>query len=300
VVLILALISLVVLSWAREWRTELRLTENFREAHQCRRLAEAGVYFALGKLVMAKVAETSLAGAAPGSPSPPADVWWGDQSPHLLELPGGWVEVRVGDEGGKINLNSASEETLTNLFAVLGFSGSRLRTMVDSLLDWRSRGEQARAFGAKSEYYLGLNPPYVAKNGRLDVVEELAWVRGFEGLALLPRLGNWLTVAGGGAVNINTAPLEVLQALGFPPDLAHTLVVRRQGGPFRSFQDIPQFSPAQLRQPFAFQSSPFFTIKSTGMVNKKGARHIIKALAQVNLGSPNLWEILSWVDDFPG
>ena len=57
VVLILALISVMVLSWAQEWRTELLLAANFREATQCRRLAEGGVYYALGKLMETKILE---------------------------------------------------------------------------------------------------------------------------------------------------------------------------------------------------------------------------------------------------
>lgn len=301
VLLILAFLSLLILSWAREWRTELTLAENFREARQCRRLAEAGVYYALGKLVIAKSQERSAFTGGVASQSPPSDVWWGDQRPRLVEMPGGWAEVRVADEAGKINLNSANEQTLLSLFAVLGFSGTRLRTMVDSLLDWRSQEMQARPLGAKNDYYLRLNPPYVAKNGRFDVVEELAWVRGFEGLALLPRLCDWLTpVVGGGAVNLNTAPLEVLLALGFPPDLAQGVILKRQGAPFRSLQDVPRFSQAQLRQPLGFQSSGFFTIKSTGMINKGGGRHTIKVVAQINLGAKNLWDIVSWTDDFPG
>src|SRR4030042_5974188 len=54
VILILTLISVLVLSWAQEWRTELKLASNFGEAHKCHRLAEAGVYFALGKMVIAQ------------------------------------------------------------------------------------------------------------------------------------------------------------------------------------------------------------------------------------------------------
>ena len=57
VLLILTLISVLVLSWAQEWRTELKLASNFGEAHKCHRLAEAGIYYALGKLVIAKAAE---------------------------------------------------------------------------------------------------------------------------------------------------------------------------------------------------------------------------------------------------
>ena len=54
VILILTLISVLVLSWAQEWRTELKLASNFREAHKCQRLAEAGIYYALGKMMTAK------------------------------------------------------------------------------------------------------------------------------------------------------------------------------------------------------------------------------------------------------
>ena len=64
VILILTLISVLILSWAQEWRTELKLASNFGEAHKCQRLAEAGIYYALGKLVAAKMAESRRAGQA--------------------------------------------------------------------------------------------------------------------------------------------------------------------------------------------------------------------------------------------
>src|SRR4030042_5563380 len=73
VILVLALISVLVLSWGQEWRTELRLAANFREVHQCRRLAEAGVYYAMGKLVSTKIEEAArqqAPDALPGAPRP--------------------------------------------------------------------------------------------------------------------------------------------------------------------------------------------------------------------------------------
>ena len=68
--------------------------------------------------------------------------------------------------------------------------------MAASILDWRSRSDAPRPYGAKSDYYLGLDPPYVAKNSNFEMVEELAWVRGFENSPLMPRLHEWLTVQG--------------------------------------------------------------------------------------------------------
>ena len=198
VILILTLISVLVLSWAQEWRTELKLASNFGEAHKCQRLAEAGIYYALGKLVTAKKAEMSgLNALAPQSQGDSGALWQGDQQPHVLELPDGMVEVRIGDEGGKIRLNLASEPLLQNFFTVLGLPEPQVRIMVDSIQDWRAKGNYPRLYGAKSAYYLSLDPPYVAKNAKFETVEELAWVRGFEASPLIPQLSRWLTVSSG-------------------------------------------------------------------------------------------------------
>lgn len=305
VILVMALISVLVLSWGQEWRTELQLAANFREAHQCHRLAEAGVYYALGKLLETKILESQASAMdTQERVAKLAAAWQGDQGSRQLELPGGLVTIRVEDEGGKINLNRANEETLISLFNALEFPLEQVRIMVDSIQDWRSAGEQPRPNGAKSAYYLKLDPPYVSRNGLLETTEELAWVRGFEAGRIIPRLGEYLTVEGTAqGVNINTAPLPVLVSLGLPPDVAQNVILARQRQPFRNFQDISLLMVnAMTGQPrqFTFQSSPFFTIKSTGMVNKEGGRQTIKALVRLDLSMPNSWEILSWADDFPG
>jgi general secretion pathway protein K len=305
VLLILTLISVLVLSWAQEWRTELKLASNFGEAHKCQRLAEAGVYYALGKLMTAKTAEISrLQGTAPQTQEASGDLWQGDQRPHVLELQDGKVEVRIGDEGGKINLNAASEALLRNFFAVLGFPEPQIRTMVDSLLDWRTNESSPRPYGAKSAYYLRLDPPYVAKNRNFETVEELAWVRGFEASPLIPRLSQWLSVATSQAgINLNTAPLEVLLAMGFARDAAQNIMATRQTIPFRNVQDIAQGNPNLLLgqgAQISFMSSSFFTITSTGMVKKNSGRYTIKAVVRVETNQRVPWMILSWYSGFPG
>ena len=306
VLLILTLISVMVLSWAQEWRTELLLAANFREASQCRRLAEGGVYYAMGKLLETKILESSLttpSGAAEAAANLAA-AWQGSQESHQVQMPGGTVQVRVEDEGGKLNINQASEENLTDLFTALEFTPEQVRTMVDSILDWRSGGDQPRPYGAKSSYYLGLDPPYVARNGPLEAVEELGWVRGFGNSPILPRLSEWLTVQGTGqGVNINTAPREVLLTRGFPPEVVQNIIMTRRLQPFRNLQDLAPLGvtaePGQFQQ-LTFMRSPFFTIKSTGMVNKKGGRQTVKAIVRIDLSLQSTWQILSWVDDFPG
>ena len=305
VILILTLISVLVLSWAQEWRTELKLASNFGEAHKCQRLAEAGIYYALGKLVTAKTAEMSgLNAVAPQAQGDSGALWQGDQQPHVLELPDGMAEVRIGDEGGKINLNLASEPLLLNFFTVLGLPEPQVRTMVDSIQDWRMQGSYPRLYGAKSAYYLSLDPPYVAKNGKFETVEELAWVRGFEASPLIPQLSRWLTVRSTeGGINLNTAPLEVLLAMGFARDAALNIMATRQAMPLRNFQEMPQTSANPMLgqgAQMSFRSSPFFTITSTGMVKKNSGRQTIRAIVRLDPNQRVPWVIISWYGGFPG
>jgi general secretion pathway protein K len=304
VLLILTLISVLVLSWAQEWRTELKLASNFAEAHKSQRLAEAGIYYALGKLMTVKTAEmTGVTVMRPQTQGVAGDLWQPDQRPHVLELPDGTAEVRIADEGGKINLNQAAEMVLNNFFTQLGLPELQVRTMVDSLQDWRTNDPFPRPYGAKSAYYLGLSPPYVAKNSKFETVEELAWVRGFEDSPLIPQLNRCLTVQGTErGINLNTAPLEVLLALGFARDAAQEIIATRQSVPFRGLQDISLGGGSPFSQgiSISFRSSPFFTITSTGMVKKNGARRTIKAIVRLDVTQRVPWVILSWYDGFPG
>jgi general secretion pathway protein K len=305
VILILTLISVLILSWAQEWRTELKLAGNFGEAHECQRLAEAGIYYALGKIMIAQQEDsTGLRAIGPQTQEASGDLWLGDQRTHRLELPDGMVDVRIADEGGKINLNKAPEGLLHNFFVVLGLPEVQIRTMVDSLQDWRTSSSYPRLYGAKSDYYLGLDPPYVAKNDKFETVEELAWVRGFEGSPLIPRLSQCLTVQNTKeGINLNTAPLEVLLALGLPRDAAQNVVDSRQAMPLQNLPEILQESANPMLNQGAqisFQASPFFTITSTGMVKTDRGRRTIRAIVYLDTNQRVPWKILSWYDGFPG
>jgi len=303
---ILALLSVVVLSWAQEWRTELRLAANFRDDRQCHHLAEAGIYYALAKLKEARITELQRHPLESMDTITAPQPWIGDQRPHLLELPGGKVEVRVADEAGKINLNQAEPQMLKRLLEILGFPAARLPVMVDSILDWRSPDPQTRPFGAKSAYYLSLDPPYPAKDGRFDTVEELAWVRGFSSNAEPLRLSAFFTVQNvNRQINLNTAPQEVLLAMGLPPDLATTLIQEREVAPLQSQDVISRLAGdpnLQEMLPFiTFKSSTFFSILATGMINnREGALHTIKVVVKMMDQGDEPWKFLYWADDYPG
>ena len=82
--------------------------------------------------------------------------------------------VRFGltDESGKVDINTASEETLLAL-------PNMTPELVDALMDYRDKDEEARNDGAEQDYYDQLPEPYSIKNGPLGTIEEVLLVRGF-------------------------------------------------------------------------------------------------------------------------
>ncbi|HOK94888.1 MAG TPA: type II secretion system protein GspK [Anaerohalosphaeraceae bacterium] len=74
-------------------------------------------------------------------------------------------------ESGKININSASLETLLKL-------PSMTAELAASIIDWRDSNQELTAGGAENEYYLLLSNPYQCKNSPLETIEEVLLIKG--------------------------------------------------------------------------------------------------------------------------
>jgi general secretion pathway protein K len=55
---------------------------------------------------------------------------------------------------------------------------SQASTIIESIVDWISRGGEPHFNGAKTDYYQRLSPPYYCKNGNIDDLSELLLVKG--------------------------------------------------------------------------------------------------------------------------
>lgn len=75
-------------------------------------------------------------------------------------------------------LGGASGDTSNPARSLLMALPGMDEAVADAILDWLDEDDEAREFGAESAYYATLEPPYAAKNGPLDTVEELLRVRG--------------------------------------------------------------------------------------------------------------------------
>ncbi|MFW6170952.1 MAG: general secretion pathway protein GspK, partial [Planctomycetota bacterium] len=87
----------------------------------------------------------------------------------------------LADESARLNINALAEidklPSVDGRDLLMGLPGMT-EDVADAILDWMDEDEEAREYGCESEYYQGLDPPYHAKNGPLDTLEELMLVRG--------------------------------------------------------------------------------------------------------------------------
>ncbi len=159
---------------------------------------------------------------------------WGNPIAYAgVPVPDGWeVQVNIADEGGKLPLNTMSEELLNRLLEEeLEFDFGTARELSSSLLDWIDPDSTRRLNGAESEDYLRRDPPYRAANRPLQSLDELrlvnVWDEEFfdedgQPNELFTRLSDLVSVINTGPVNLNAAPAPVLDVLalqdGFQDD----------------------------------------------------------------------------------
>lgn len=141
---------------------------------------------------------------------------------YWAELSGAGARFYYGleDERGRININLLNTQTakiLIQLIELLGYDEQAAQTITFSSIDWRDSDSNLsqNEYGAEDDHYMSLSEPYHTKNRPFENVEELLLVRGMTP-EIFAKIKNYVTVypkQGNFAININTAPAVVIQAM---------------------------------------------------------------------------------------
>ena len=153
----------------------------------------------------------------------------------LIEDQQGKFNVNNMVTGGKVNVVQLAH--FSKLLSILGLPPE----LAGALADWIDADNQPQPQnGAEDDYYLALDPPYLTANQPLIDVDELALVRGFDD-SVRARLRPFITaLPTTTAVNVNTAPAEVIAAVIDGLDLggAQLLVAQRERMYFRGSDEF--------------------------------------------------------------
>jgi general secretion pathway protein K len=99
------------------------------------------------------------------------DLWSDNDDYNDVQLERCAYSVRVTDEAGKLNVNTATKEQLMALPYME-------ENIADAILDWRDTDEEIRPEGAEAGYYENLPVPYTIRNGPFKTIRELLRVKG--------------------------------------------------------------------------------------------------------------------------
>lgn len=152
-----------------------------------------------------------------------------DRNPETHWLPDGrdyaWqfgeadLQIRVVDESGKVDLNSAGAALLEGLLAAAGAEQEQAAAIAAAILDWRDPDDLGQpAYPAEGPQYAAAGLPYGPKDAPFESVAELQLVLGMES-ALYDAIAEDLTVHSGMASpDARFAGERVLLAMGLDPE----------------------------------------------------------------------------------
>ncbi|HET6806634.1 MAG TPA: type II secretion system protein GspK [Frateuria sp.] len=174
-------------------------------------------------------AEAGLSRAIYGLQDPRlAERWLADGRPYRFRFDGAEVQVSAVDEGGKVDLNSASPIVLQGLFRAAGLRPGEAQQLAAAVVDWRefNAGRKVGLDVYQANGYQARHAPFLS-------IEELQQVAGMTP-ALYRKIAGAITIwSGRDSPDPNTAqPLALAAIPGMTPErVAQVLAARKNTRP---------------------------------------------------------------------
>jgi general secretion pathway protein K len=209
---LLALLTILLGSFALISRTEALQARHLFDTTAARYAAEAGINRAVYQMAIPD----------------PLQRWVPDGRAYEFEFEQVEMSVAVTDESGLIDLNAADTLSLSNLMQAHGLAQDEADALADAILDWRDTDDLVSPNGAEDPDYDAAGYDYGAKDAAFDTVSELQQVMGMTA-DLYARLAPALTIYSGQPTpNAAFAPFEVLRSfIGMNDELARQLIDAR-------------------------------------------------------------------------
>ncbi|MBN1277568.1 MAG: general secretion pathway protein GspK, partial [Deltaproteobacteria bacterium] len=334
IVLVLVLWVLMTLSviageFCYSMRAEVNITRNFKEETEAYYIAVAGLNSAIAEMIKKSILtkkEDIIEGEQEMEEETDEVDWRVNTTIPPVQFGLGKFEIRIDNESGKIDLNSADRSLLRMMVDGFDIDDEEKDVIADSILDWIDKDDLHRINGAEESYYSSLPNPYKCKNGYFDSIEELLLVRGITREMFYGGLKDMVTVIAsdqtiekgriptrmtrpltrrkdrdGGKININAASPDMLRML---PQMTDELVLAvmeyRKQKDFKSLNEVATVLDADVYsaiQPFiTLTTYPYYTIRSFGTVDDSRIRRGVEALVQIDSSLKKGYQIVQWLD----
>ena len=173
------LLTVIAAGFAYSMRTEALAARNAVALAQMRALADGAISRVAFELMRPRTA---------------AESWAFDGTVHYWQEDGATIAANAVDESGKIDLNTAPDALLRNLFeTAAGVDDDTAARLIDAIGDWKDADDVRRPQGAEAPEYQAAGLSYKPANAPFETVAELQRVLGMTP-ALYAAVADSLTV----------------------------------------------------------------------------------------------------------
>ncbi len=269
---LLVLLTIMATGYSYATRIETQLTVHIVEIARTKAIAEAGLWLAVSDLLK----------------PPPKRRWPTDGSTVAINFATQKINLRIQDEAGKIDLNTANPELLHAVIKTVAGDDKQTPFLLDAILDWRDRDSNRRRSGAEDSDYN--NVDYDAKDGPFNSIDELRLVAGVNNkiyVKIHPLLTVHSLLPG---INPMVAPRELLLALpgSDAAQINKFLASRKKTGANAVIPDAGS-------EYFISHRDRTFTVTSEGIVGQSRVKLDMVILLSGNTSRPYL--ALSWEEN---
>lgn len=213
---VVAMLSVLLGSFALVARTENLQARHLFDSTQARYAAEAGLNLAVYEL----------------RKNDPLQRWVGDGRPYTFGYGDAEIEVRINDDSGKLDLNAIANgdaQMLVRLFTSHGVPQDHAEALADAVADWVDPDDDTRPNGAEIAQYKAAGLSYGPRNAPFDTISELQQVLGMN-YELYTKLEPALTIySGRSAPDVGFANYDAILAQdGMTPECAQQIVDAQQ------------------------------------------------------------------------
>lgn len=141
------------------------------------------------------------------------DRWIADGRMYPMQYEQAKVGVSITAESGKVDLNAASPDVLSNLLRNAGVNATQASAITQAIVDWRSFPISPQQIAQRTAAYTAAGRDYGPRNGPFASVEELQMVLGVTP-ELYAKIAPYVTIwSGRASPDPNTAPLLALASV---------------------------------------------------------------------------------------
>lgn len=194
---VISLMTIMAGSFSLSTQREAGILSHAHERSKALALADGGVNYAMMMLSLPDIKRR----------------WQADGTPYTWQVDGARVKIRILDEGGKVDLNAAQEQTLLTVLRWLLKNEDQATAMADKIIDWRDADNLRREHGAEAPDYEPSKMQAPPQNRNFLIIDELRSVSGMTA-ELYRKLEGWFTLyTGVDGLNPAKASRELLMTM---------------------------------------------------------------------------------------